>query len=119
MAQQPVVTVVIEYRARPGLAATAVEELERLIATVVAVEVDCLGIRLLQDLDDPTRLLLLEQWSSREAYLGPHLQTAHLQAFIAHAGEFLEGPPAIRFWTPRAERTRGRGIRRPRAASSR
>ena len=103
---QPPVTVLIEYRARHGQATVAAGELQRLIATVVAAEADCLGIRLLQDPDDPAHLLLVEQWSSREAYLGPHLQTAHLQAFIARAGELFEGRPAITFWLPGVEATR-------------
>ncbi len=97
------VTVLIEYRALPGQADRAVAALERLLAKVVREEPDCFGIRLLQDPADPERLLLDEQWSSREAYLGPHFQTSHLQEFIAGAGGFFTGPPTIQFWLRRSE----------------
>lgn len=99
----PTVTVLIEYRAQPDQIAIAVAELDRLIATVVATEADCSGIRLLQDPADPARILLSELWSSREAYLGPHFQTPHLQAFIARAGSYFAGPPVIQFWTVTSE----------------
>lgn len=58
---------------------------------------------MLQNDEEPHRILLDERWSSREAYLGPHLQTPHLQAFIARAGDLFEGPPSIRFWHERGE----------------
>lgn len=97
MAAEPV-TVVISYRAQAGQGARALSELGALIREVVAREPDCLGIRLHQDPDDDTRLLLYEAWSSRAAYSGPHMQTPHLGAFIAKAREFLAGPPTIEFW---------------------
>lgn len=99
----PSVTVLIVYQARPAVIDEAVQTLRRLIATVVASEPDCHGIRLYQDTADPTRVLLEEQWTSRDAYLGPHLQTAHLQAFIANADKWFIGPPDITFWERRAE----------------
>ena len=74
---------------------------------MVATEPDCFGIRLLQDSADPERVLLVERWSSREAYLGPHRETPHLQAFIAGAAAFLAGPPDIQIWRERAERLPG------------
>lgn len=81
-------------------------ELDRLLATVVATETDCLGLRLLQNSQDPTKLLLIEDWTSPDAYLGPHFRTPHLQAFIASAAEFFQGPPVIEFWYSRAEHSR-------------
>ncbi len=99
----PPVTVVIAYSALPDKTEQAVRELSELIATVVATEPDCFLIRLLQDPADPTRILLYEEWTSREAYLGPHFQTPHLTAFIARAGEFFAGPPEIRFWKMKSE----------------
>lgn len=92
------VTVVITYQAQSGMAETARRELAALIATVVAKEPDCRGIRLHQRTDDPHRLLLIEEWTSEEAFSGPHMQTPHLQAFIERGREFLAGPPEIRFW---------------------
>ena len=100
------VTVLIEYRALPGQGERAIFELERLAATVVREEMDCFGIRILRDADDPERLLLDESWSSREAYLGPHFQTSHLQAFIAGARDLFAGPPVIQFWRAQSEHSR-------------
>ncbi len=97
------ITVVIEYRALPDQVGQAFSELESLIRTVAASEPDCLGIQLLQESEDPTRALLYEVWSSREAYLGPHLQTPHLMAFKAKASTIFSGPPRIQFWNLRAD----------------
>ena len=103
--QPPHVNVLIEYRAQSDHLAKAVSELDALVAKVVASEPDCFGIRLLQDPDDPAHVLLVEEWSSREAYLGPHFQTPHLKAFIERAPALFSGPPEIRFW---AEHSRHR-----------
>ena len=103
---QPPTTVVIVYRAQPGKGEEGVSALSRLVATVVAEEPDCLGITVHRDLADPDRILLLEDWTSREAYLGPHFQTPHLQAFIAGAGALFAGPPEISFWETRASERR-------------
>jgi quinol monooxygenase YgiN len=97
MTSDPVI-VLIQYRARPGREETATRELASLIATVVASEPACSGITMLQDAADPTRILLHERWTDRDAYLGPHMQTPHIQAFIQKAGEFMAGPPEISFW---------------------
>ena len=97
MTQEPVV-VVIHYKAQPGQGARASTELRALIREVVALEPDCLDIRLHVDAGDASRFLLYERWTSHAAYVGPHMQTPHLAAFIAKAGEFLAGPPAIEYW---------------------
>jgi quinol monooxygenase YgiN len=73
------------------------------VASVVAQESACLGIALCQDPADPTRFLLYERWADRAVYLGPHMQTPHLQQFIRRAQEFLVGPPEITFWHEVAE----------------
>lgn len=92
------VVVLITYRARPGHEEQARKELTSLISTVVEQEQNCAGISMLQDKGDPARILLHELWTDREAYLGPHMQTPHIQAFIQRAGEFMAGPPEISFW---------------------
>jgi quinol monooxygenase YgiN len=92
------VVVLIRYQAQPGREAAARGALTALVATVVAREPDCHGITMLEDAGDPARILLYERWSDREAYAGPHLQTPHLLAFVARAGELFTGPPEITFW---------------------
>jgi quinol monooxygenase YgiN len=97
------VTIVIRYRALPAHADRARDELDALLAEVVRQEPDCLGIQLLHDDEAPHRLLLIERWTSREAYFGPHLETPHIRAFIERAPAFLAGPPEITAWTPVSE----------------
>lgn len=101
------VTVVIRYVALPGAAEPALAALSALVATVVSEEPDCLGIRVYRDLSEPGRILLDEEWTSREAYLGPHLTTPHMRAFIERAPELFAGPPEITFWERRADVRRG------------
>jgi quinol monooxygenase YgiN len=97
------VVVVIAYQAQPGQGAMTRFELQCLIDDVVRSEADCLGITLLQDPEEDTRFLLYERWTSREVYLGPHMETPHLKAFIQKAPAFLAGQPAITFWTVASE----------------
>jgi quinol monooxygenase YgiN len=97
-AAQSEVTVVIDYRARPGNADACRRELTALVAIVVEREPDCHGIELLVDVDDPHRILLVERWSSRAAYFGPHLETPYLNDFRERAAGFVAGPPEIRCW---------------------
>ncbi|MGK2935480.1 MAG: putative quinol monooxygenase [Gemmatimonadaceae bacterium] len=91
------VIVLIEYRALPDRETAAQEELARLVAIVVENEPDCAGIEILRDMDDGTRFVLYERWSSREAYTGPHMRTPHILEFIAKAADFMAGPPTITF----------------------
>lgn len=90
--------VLISYRARPGCGDLAARELSALVATVREREPDCTGITIVRRDEDPDAFTLIETWTSREAYAGPHLQTPHIQAFKARAGEFMAGPPAITYW---------------------
>ncbi|MEX1113445.1 MAG: putative quinol monooxygenase [Patescibacteria group bacterium] len=94
------VVVLIEYRALAGLETVAQRELAGLVAIVVGNEPDCSGIEILRDVDDATRLILYERWSSRDAYTGPHMRTPHILEFIARAGDFMAGPPTITFLDP-------------------
>ncbi|MFN7986536.1 MAG: putative quinol monooxygenase [Thermoanaerobaculia bacterium] len=102
MPQEPL-TVHILYRAQPGKGDAGVEALEALVSTVVEKEPDCLGISVHRDVADPDRILLFELWTSRAAYLGPHLQTPHLRAFLEGAAALFAGPPEISFWENRAD----------------
>jgi quinol monooxygenase YgiN len=92
------VVVVITYQTLPGKSGEARRELASLIAEVVAREPDCLAIRMHQDSDDETRLMLYEEWTSREAFAGPHMQTPHITRFINRAPAFFAGAPATVYW---------------------
>ncbi len=103
------VTIVIRYHAQPAHADHAVAELDRLIADVVRLEPDCHGIELHRDPDAPRELLLVERWTSRDAYYGEHLRTPHIRDFMERASGFLAGPPEITCWAPVSAYGRARG----------
>jgi len=92
-------TVIVSYRVLPTQVDTAIREIGALIAKVQALEPDCGGIAMLQDVNDLTRISLIERWPSQEIFLGPHMQQPHIQSFMQVAGTFLAGPPEISFWT--------------------
>jgi quinol monooxygenase YgiN len=96
------VVVIIDYRASAGHEETTLRELTDLVSIVVREEPDCGGITILQNADDPARIRLVEHWTSREAYLGPHMKTPHLEAFIQRAAGLVAGPPDITFWNETA-----------------
>ena len=91
------VTIIITCQIEPSKVELARQEFTEIIATVVANEAACHGIRLHLDIDDPQRLLLIEHWDSKEAFTGPHMQTPHMQAFLQRAQAFLVGSPEFRF----------------------
>jgi quinol monooxygenase YgiN len=91
------VTVLIACTIVPDKMDLARQEFTAIIRTVVTNESACRSIRLQQDLDDPHRLLLIEEWDSKEAFTGPHMQTPHMQAFLERAQGFLAAPPEFRF----------------------
>lgn len=97
------VTVVISYTALPGQEIAAQAALDGLTALVVRTEPDCLGIRLYQDPAAPGCFLLDEQWTSSDAYFGPHFEAPHIREFIARAPDLFVGPPEIRTWALVAE----------------
>lgn len=106
MSQAPI-TVLIHYQAQPGKADDGLAALAALVATVLAREPGCLGITIHQDVSDPTRILLYEEWIDKASYVGEHMQTPHLRAFIERAPELFAGPPDISFWERRDERRPG------------
>ena len=91
------IVVVVGYVAQPGRALDALASVRALVATVLATEPACEGIEILQALDTPESITLIERWPDQPTFLGPHMQQPHIQAFIQSAGAFLAGPPDISF----------------------
>ena len=95
--QANIVTVLI----RTQLLADSIEQgkrdLQNLAREVRKVEPDCLAIEMAQDLDDPTNITMIEKWSSRDAYEGPHMQSSHMKSFIEKSSKYFNGPPEISF----------------------
>ena len=93
----PNIVVVVRYIAQPGMAPDALTSVRELVTTVLDTEPACAGIEILQDLDKPEAITLIERWPDQATFLGPHMQQPHIQAFIQSAGAFLAGPPDISF----------------------
>jgi quinol monooxygenase YgiN len=91
------VTVLLRMQLLPDCVEQGKSDLLNLARIVRAAEPDCLAIELAQDVDDPTKITMIEKWSSREAYEGPHMQSEHMQAFIEQSAGFFVGPPDITF----------------------
>jgi quinol monooxygenase YgiN len=97
MSAEPIV-VLIGFKIQPGRESLATQVVTSLIATVRKEEPACSGITMIQDAADPTRILLYELWPDPDSYMGPHMETPHIKAFKARAGELFSGPPDITFW---------------------
>jgi quinol monooxygenase YgiN len=91
------VTVLIHLQLLPDCVEQGRSDLLDLAREVRKVEPDCLAIEMAQDVDDSTKITMIEKWSSREAYEGPHMSSPHMQAFIAKSSRYFVGPPEIAF----------------------
>lgn len=91
------VTVLIRMQLLPQFIEQGKHDLMELAREVRNVEPDCSAIELAQDIDDPTKITMIEKWSSREAYEGAHMQSPHMKAFIENSARFFVGPPSITF----------------------
>lgn len=92
------VTVLITCAIKAELLATARQELDAVIRTVMSEEQACHGITVHEDPTDPRRLMIIERWESQEIFMGPHMQTPHMQAFLKRSEDFLDGAAQFGFW---------------------
>ena len=95
--QARVVTVLIRTQLHPDTVEQGKQDLLDLARQVRKVEPDCLAIELAQDMDDPTSITMVEKWSSRDVYEGPHMQSSHMKSFIEQSSKYFAGPPDISF----------------------
>jgi quinol monooxygenase YgiN len=87
------VVVVATVQVRPG---TEEEALAALTAGVAGAHTEdgCLAYALHRDLDEPTRFVVVERWTSQEA-LDQHSREPHLVKLLADVGPLAAAPPAI------------------------
>ena len=95
--QAGIVTVLVRTQLLPDSIEQGKQDLLDLAREVRKAEPDCLAIELAQDLDDPTSITMIEKWSSRDAYEGPHMQSSHMKRFIQQSSKHFAGPPDISF----------------------
>src|SRR5689334_4620701 len=81
------VVVVGSFKAEPGKEAEALQAFKDLVAPTHA-EDGCILYALHQGADDPSRLVFIERWASREA-LDAHLKTPHIAAVLEIAPDLF------------------------------
>ena len=89
-------TVVARIQAKAGKEKEVQQTLLGLVGPTRA-EAGCINYDLHQSHDDAGLFLFYENWESK-AHLDAHLQTAHIQAFRARAGELLAAPVEIKLF---------------------
>lgn len=91
------VTVLAYLRLDPEFIEQGMRDLLKFARTVKRTEKACTAIEIVQDLDEPHKVTMIERWSDRAAYEGPHLQTKHMKAFIEQSSRYFDGPARVAF----------------------
>ena len=89
--------VLLKFQAQPDKGEQAISELTDLLQKVKK-EPNFVSITVHVDPNDVTNILLYEEWEDASYYNNEHMNTAHLQEFMANSSNFLTGPPEITFW---------------------
>jgi quinol monooxygenase YgiN len=95
--QAGIVTILIRMQLLPDSVEQGKQAVLTLARTVRKAEPDCLAIELAHDMDDPTKITMIEKWSGRDAYEGPHMQSPHMRSFVEQSSKYFAGPPDISF----------------------
>lgn len=95
MAEEKIM-VLAKVKAKEGMVKEVKQELMSLVATTRS-EPGCIDYNLHQSTDDESLFMFYENWTSKQA-LDEHIQTPHLQAFIAKADKLLAEPLDITIW---------------------
>lgn len=87
-------TLNVRFTAKPGRGAELKDLLQGVIEPTLAEE-GCLGYELYLHPTDPSRMVLLEEWTDADA-LAAHFQTPHLKALAAALQDVLVEPFQLR-----------------------
>ncbi|WP_299397498.1 antibiotic biosynthesis monooxygenase [uncultured Gelidibacter sp.] len=91
------IVVLVSYTSQPNKETETFNELTKLVEHVKN-EPHFVSIKLHVDPKDKLNILLYEEWDDETYYTTEHMQTSHLQKFIADSRNFLNGPPEVSFW---------------------
>jgi quinol monooxygenase YgiN len=91
------ITVLVHLRLLPESVEAGMSDLLNFARTVRQREPACLALEVTQDIDDPTRVTMIEKWADLKAYEGPHLKTPHMKAFIEESSKHFDGPADVYF----------------------
>lgn len=94
---EPTTIVVLKFKAQPNKSDQAISALNKLFEKVKE-EPNFVSIKLHIDPVDNTNIMLYEEWEDQTYYNNEHMNTVHLQSFMANSVNFLTGPPEISFW---------------------
>ena len=94
---EPITIVVLKFKAQPNKSDQAISALNKLFEKVKE-EPNFVSIKRHIDPVDHTNIMLYEEWEDQSYYNNEHMNTAHLQSFMANSVNFLTGPPEISFW---------------------
>ncbi len=89
--------IVLKFKAQPGKSDQAISAMLSMLEEVKK-EPHYVDIHIHVDPDDRSNILFYEEWEDLDYYKGDHMNTGHLQAFMASSREFLVGPPEITYW---------------------
>jgi quinol monooxygenase YgiN len=91
------VIVLLKFKAQPEKGEQAISAFNNLFEKVKE-EPNFISIKLHVDPKDNTSILLYEEWKDQSYYNNQHMNTTHMQEFMANSMSFLTGPPEITFW---------------------
>jgi quinol monooxygenase YgiN len=86
-------TVIAKAKAKPGRE----EELERELRESIApshAEPGCLRFALHRSTEDPTVLVAVERWASKDAW-DAHMASPHIRRVMETTPELMDGPPEV------------------------
>lgn len=89
--------VLVKYKTLPSKNTEAISGLTKLIEAVKQ-EPNFVSITMLTDKNDPSVIMLYEEWSNETYYHGDHMKTPHLQDFMISSRAYMAGPPEISGW---------------------
>jgi quinol monooxygenase YgiN len=95
--RQTEVTVLATLRLFPEFVDQGMRDLVAFARSVRKHEPACSGIEIVQDVDDPTQVTMIERWSDRATYEGPHLETEHMKSFIELSSRYFDGAAGVSF----------------------
>jgi quinol monooxygenase YgiN len=87
--ETPMIYVVADLTLKSGMAEKAAAAARQVVAGTVKEE-RCISYQAHLSVSDPTRMVIVERWTSREA-LARHMDTPHLKAWRAAGAEFIAG----------------------------
>lgn len=89
--------VLVKYKTLPSKNTEAIPGLTKLIEAVKQ-EPNFVSITMLTDKNDPSVIMLYEEWCNETYYHGDHMKTPHLQDFMISSRAYMAGPPEISGW---------------------